>query len=322
MLFSAFTPLDLYRLSGETPRAELHYQAMTANLGGAFDLSSGTRQEGLCYASALQVARVEQRLREGARQNFALDVCESLPVREAEYGLLPGVTATTPQRRTAFARAKKLPGTWTRIEIGEALREVLGADLISYRPTPVAEVVRTPATLGAAPQNLQPTNVARKIVRITVPISIGLGAPQTVAYDLIDTPSGSVDAPTVQLVVGDKLVVESNISGIDETVTVTAVLTSPTRLTATFTKPHTVDCLAFTHPYPRWISSKRHSLVIVTAAAAIDPTKRRLVDLEMKRMVRASSTWDIVQSADGIVTGAFTVGSTAIGMQSIGSVSI
>lgn len=322
MLFSAFTPLDLYRLSGETPRAQLHYEAMTANLGGAFDMSEGTRQEAFCYASSLQIARVEQRMREAARQNFETDVCEMMPVREAEYGLLPGVTATMTERRAAFGRVKRLHGVWTRTEIEAALIEVLGDDFIAYRPTPLADVVRVPADLGDAPQNMAAANVARKIFRITQAVSIGLGAPQTVSYELVDTPSGSLGAAATGLLVGDVLVVEPNINGIDESVAVTAVLTSPDRFTATFENPHTNDCLAFTHPYPRWISTKRHSLVIVTPSAAIDPSKRRLVDREMRRMVRASSTWDIVQSADGLVTGAFTIGSPAIGMQTIGSVTI
>ena len=337
MLFSAFTPLDLYRLSAETPRAQLHYEAMVANHGGQYDMTAGSRQEAFCFAGALQVARVEQRMREAARQNFADEVCEFMPVREAEYGLIPGPTDTMPTRRAAFRRAKKLHTTWTRTEIEEALKELLGSDFLAYRPTPLADVERWPASLGAAPQNLAATNVTRKVVRITQAVSAGLGSPQTVTYRMFDPTLGAVIDTAAAgaaggLAVGDKFVVEPNVSGISETVTVAAVFQAfgavpigqlpVTSFTATFQKPHTNGCLCFTHAFPRWISTKRHSLIVVTAAAAIDADKRRLVDRQMRRMVRASSTWDIVQSANGTTTGAFTIGSPSIGMQTIGSITI
>jgi len=74
--------------------------------------------------------------------------------------------------------------------------------------------------------------------------------------------------------------------------------------------------------YPYWTSSKRHSLVVLTASAAADPEKRRKVHELMGRLARGVSTWDIAaESAPGFA-GPFRVGEGRLGMTPIGTVAV
>lgn len=311
MRFSAFTPLGLYRLSGAKPLARSIYDSLKAQVGDELSTDVGTRQEAFFYASSLAIARAAKKQKEGALQGLVDNVTELLSTFERMYELVPGHDETTFSRKQTLRVAVSRPSGWTEARITAALQDLIGDEFYAYRPTPVAEATRGPAALGDQPMNLQRADVARKIIRITQPISIGLGAPQSVTYELFDAPQ-SATALSAQLpVAGDRFVVEPNIYGIGETVdiaSVSVVLGIP-KITATFDNPHTNGCLAFTHSYPSWVSTKRHNLVITTPAVAQDPVMRRRIDRAMKRMTRGSSTWAIVQSSDGIATDAIESGS-------------
>ncbi len=317
MLFSAFTPLDLFELSGEEPLAEQIYKGMTGGLGDQYDLTVGeSRMEAFCFASSLASARAAKCLERGALQNRVDVVDDMMPTREDEYSIVPGFSDTLADRRAEYARRKVRPGTWTRAAITAQLQELLGDDFIAYRPTTVDEAVIWPAALGDSPMLLAPSTVTRKIVRLTQAISIGLGAPQNVPYELVDVPISPDAAGTLDLVAGDQIVVDPHMLGISECVTVVSVESTQAKtLRATFNLPHDPGALGFTHPFPRWESSKRHSLVVLTPEAADDPEKRRVVDFWMRRMARGCSTWSVVGSADGETTGEFEIGSSLIGEQ-------
>lgn len=321
MLFSDLTPLELYELSGEAPIAERIYDALVASFGDQFDMAVGeSRQEAWCYAEALGTARAAVCQESAALQNLPDWVDELLPVREDEYGIRPAWNATFSERVDEYRRRMVRPGTWTANAITALLSELLGTDFIAYRPTPVAEAARFPTLCGTTPMNLQAPTVARKIVRLLRPVSsTGL---QPVLYEVVALPADAVSTASTNLVPGDALVVEPEIEGIAERVTVTAVTTSPATFSASFSKAHTDGCLAFTQPFPHWVSTKRHSLVVLTPEAAVDPAKRRVVDMWMRRMVRASSTWDIVSSADEIVTDSFSIGVSPLGATAFGAVSV
>ncbi len=119
-----------------------------------------------------------------------------------------------------------------------------------------------------------------------------------------------------QLVIpGDVLCVDPGNLGLVERVTVTAAAgEGDTRtLTAVFRKPHSVGVYATDGPVPLWSNSKRHVLVVVTAAAAVDTDLVRRVHELFRRIMRAPTTWAIVQpTTPGAGTvGPFTIGSTA-----------
>lgn len=324
MLFSCFTPLELFELSNEDSPAERIYDSMTAALGDQFDLTVGeSRMEAIAYCTALAAGRAMQCQESAALQGLVEHVDELLPIREQEYKIIPTADATFADRVEEYSRRKARPQTaWTEVAIRETLAGLLGSDFIAYRPTPLAEVARWPVAAGDQPMNLVAPQTARKVITITPTVSVGLGAPQAVNYGIVEIARNSQSSASSELVVGDVLVVDAGIMGISERVTVEAVTTSPRTFTATFTKPHDARTYATTQPWPRWSSTKRHSLVVLTSAAAADPTVRRVVDAQMRRMVRASSTWDIVGSGDGLTTNQFLIDEPTIGVATIGVVTL
>jgi hypothetical protein len=109
--------------------------------------------------------------------------------------------------------------------------------------------------------------------------------------------------------------------GIEERVTILAVDTTAKTVAINATIPHGFDVVGFTHPYPAWRSTKRHSLVVLSVSAAADPEKRRKVNELMQRMARTVSTWDICAGSGSSTTGPFTVGGGLLGITTIGAVS-
>jgi hypothetical protein len=321
-MFSAFSPLGLYRLSAAKPRAQAIYESLVANHGGEFDMTEGTLQEGICFARSIMIARAEQAQLRAVGQAFPETVDELLPIREQEYGITPGYADTTADRKAEFERRMRRPSTWTLQEMTAALQDLLGADFYTLRPTPIAEAVDHPTSIDGAPLNLARPDVPRKTIRITTPISVGLGAPQWVPYTLISGPRDSLDTSTADLVAGDALVIEPELRDLAEKVTVLDIATGPARFQATFSNPHSIDCLGCTHPWARWVSTKRHFLVVLTTAAASHAPTRTKVDREMRRMARACSTWDIVGSADGITTDSVVIGDPSIGIATIEPVTL
>lgn len=318
MRFSAFTPLGLYRLSGSKPLARRVYDSLKAQVGDELSMDAGTRQEAFCYAASLAIARAAKKQREGALQGLVDHVTELLPTMERMFELTPARDETTYDRKVNLRLQFLRPSVWTASRISAVLSELIGDGFYAYRPTPVAEVTRGPAALGDQPMNLQRADVARKIIRITQAISIGLGVPQSVSYELFDAPV-SATALSAQLpVVGDRFVIEPNIYGIGETVEIEA--STSTTITATFNNAHTSGCLGFTHSYPSWTSTKRHSLIVVTPAIAQDRVWRRKIDHIMRHMARGSSTWSIVQSSDGLTTNVFEHGAPCVSCTTLGPI--
>lgn len=327
MIPSAFTPPDLLELSSETPLAERIYDAGVAATGGQFDLTVGaSRVESFIFSEALQDARVQQALRRASRQGLVSDADELLWVLCEVYRYTPAPGETVPETRAELARRAVRRQTWTKVRIEALLTELLGDDFIAYRPTPLGEEVRWPVDLGDSPMNLQLPTVPRKIVRLLEPVSLP-GGPDLfeIEYELVTTPQAGDSVRSSDLQVGDVLVVEPNIMGISEVVEVQALRkglvpigqTPPKFLSGEFSRPHTDGCLAFTQSWPMWLSSKRHSLVVLTPEAATNPTKRGRVHDWMRRMTRGCSTWDICSSEDGISTGDFIIGESLLGSQTI-----
>jgi len=322
MRFSCFAPLGLYSLSSKEPRAKRIYRAMVSCLGDQLDLTPGeSPMEAKVFATALAEARAAKTQERAAAQALMSKVGELMPVREQEYRITPTYGATTAERRALLVRRRKRPGTWTLASMRALLQEVIGSDFLALRPTPLAEVVRWPEEIGDSPMNLVSSFVTRKIIRTTNVISLGLPGTQTVGYELVYSPQSPDVATSVDLLVGDRLVIDPHLRGVTDCVTVTAVSVSPKTFTATgFVMPHDTGALGFTHPWPRWSSSKRNYLVILTPAAARNPDVRRVVHTEMARMARACSTWDICESADSLTSGAFELDGSFLDSQTIESV--
>jgi hypothetical protein len=314
-LFSAFTPLGMLRLSGGPSHAERIFKSKRAALAKEFDLSKGSRYDAWCYAEAMREARILYSAERAGRQALPHGADVMLPKLERDLGLAPGPTASLAERRQLAAFRRRQPRPPTRYEVESSLRGLLGDDFLALVPTGVDDAAVYPADVGTSPANLVSPRVARRYIRLLEPVAF-VSTPVQVAYEHL-IPTGT-PADAVQK--GERLVVEPEVQGITERVTVTAVDDELQILLATFTRPHTAGCLATTMPFPTQQSTKRRSLVVLTPAAAVDPERRRVVNEYMARVCRATSCWDIAQGSGG-TTGAFTVGVSPIAAETIAAVS-
>jgi hypothetical protein len=300
-LLSRFTPMGMLSLSSRPSHAETIFRALKRSQGDAY--ASGGPHEAKLYAQAMGLARGQYALERAGNQQFPESATDFFEILEREHGITPRAEDTMAERTAELKARQLLPGGASQTNVENALAELLGEDFVAYRPTTTTEMVLYPANLGDSPMNLAPPEVVRKRLVITPAISTGLGAPQQVEY--IETKTEAEDAQLLAHV-GDVLVVGPGTST-EERVTVTAVTSAVDAeyLTATFTKPHPPETLAITAPYPMWMSTKRHSLVVLTAVAAADPEKRRRVHDLMRRIARAVSTWDIVAESEPGQAGPF-----------------
>jgi len=329
---SRFSPCGMLTLSSQPSHAEQIYKALVASQGDAYRDGKGQlnpRQEARLYAQAMGLARARYALLAAGNQQFARHAWDLLPVQEREHGLIPRPGETLGERRGALAARMLLPAGASQTNVENALRELLGDDFVAYRPTPASEAALYPANLGDQPMLLQPPEVARKLCRLEQVIATGLGAPQEVAYSDVLDPKPTATGAEV-LAVGDRVLVEPENDALAEVVTVEAarvVIFSEIddyqiRFTATFTKPHQAGAVLTTAPYPYWTSTKRHSLVVLTASAAADPETRRKVNELMSRLARGVSTWDIAAESAPGVAGPFRVGEGRLGITPMGTVAI
>lgn len=314
-LLSAFTPLGVLRLQSTPSEAEKIYRSLIAGLGkDNYAVTPGSREDGWCYAMARCLAVARLTLIHAGKQIDPSCVYEYLADREAEWQIVPGPDDTILERRATLAARKLLPRGARREAVVDALQTLLGGAFVWYRTTKPAEIDTWPASAGAQPMNLQLPSVERKRLSITQPISIGLGSPQSVRYQL-------ADAAQPALLAGDELVVEPENPARAEPVTVLSLSAGPpATFRATFNGPHDTGCLGTTMPWPAWASSQRFDLVILTAAAALDPeTRRKLNDL-LQRLLRGVSTWGIVQETGPGFAGPFVIGVSPIGATPFGIV--
>ncbi len=322
--FSAFTRFGHLAFSSKPAQSETIYRSIVAGLGGDgknFRIQPGSRADATAYAQAMGFARARLTLQRAGNQKYAAQVTEMIPVREQEYGLVPGALDTMSQRRAALAQAKLLPLGNAQVVVDNALRALLGADFLAFRTTTKDELVTWPTSLGDQPQNLQVPTVPRKLFRLLGPVT-GPG-PQTVRMQQIAVPVSPGSTSNAPLV-GDQLVVDPENDARTEVVTITAVaapVAGQFDIAATYTSAHDGGCTATTQPYPMWASTKRHSLVVLTNAAASDPEKRRKVHEKLAKILRGVSTWSITDGAGGVTGGPFRVGVGRLGITTIGSVS-
>lgn len=301
MRFSAFNGFGLAQFTGDEPMAETVYRALNAATGGgtAFDVSEGTDMEATNFADAIAIACARRSL-ERASLNLAPETAtEKLPQHEAAFVVSPPKDATIAERRAILA-AKNLAARGSRDEaITAALRTLLGSDFVALYVSPQADVERWPSAVGGAPGHYSRVDIPAKTIRLLecVAPDFGVSGVATVPYENWDTSQADE-----LVVVGEKVLVEAEIPGAAEVVTVTAATGEGTSrvLAATFTKPHPIGASATTRATPMQFSTRRHMLVVLKIAAAKRPETRRMVNEVMRAIVRGVTTWSIVhESSDG-----------------------
>lgn len=316
---SLFTPVGLWRCSSRKPSARAIFDQQRAGMGGQFDVSAESAMGAFLYANAIGQARTRQVVEAAALQRIPRRASYLMPQREEEYGLVPSPNASLTDRREEYARKFKVVQCTSHVAVEAALLELLGDDFVGLRATPTAEI----ATLSQADGldvNYQRPDVTRKVVRLLNAVSF-IGVPSTVAFEYVFTAPSTTDQD--QLVAGDVIVVDPGRLGWTERVEVTAVapvlvlgVVTGYTLTAEFAFSHDAGTIGLTHPYPGLATSKRHSLVVVTQSAALDPEKRRRINELMQLHARSTSTWDIV-AADGDNVQQFLIGAPSIGISTV-----
>lgn len=186
MKFSAFAPFGLLALAAGPSPAKRIYDDMIRGLGGVDgDLgpAPGTYLEGKAFATSIRVALARKHLQKARAQTFPSSIDVLIENREYEYGATPALDATIVERRAELARRMVVPPEASHVRLEEELTELLGDDFITLRRTPASEAVVNPATVGAAPDNLQRPEVARKTVSLDGAVSF-IGVPVTIAFTL------------------------------------------------------------------------------------------------------------------------------------------
>lgn len=310
MKFSAFAKFGHLRFSGKPTHGETFYKQIKNAFGGQYATTIGTRSEAWMFATAMALARVRYAKERAANQSSPQRVIEMLPVREMEYGLIPGRYDTIIDRQRALAAKMLLPEGARYTAVTAALQAAIGSDFLYYRTTKAGEIVAFPADPGEMsggrrkwPGNWTRTVYAPKVVRLTSPASI-IASDSTVHYEPVEG--------GVEIKAGDVVVVGANNIGQAELMTV--VSASSNTFTGRFKNAHDVGDICTTSYFPYWISTQRHVLVVVTPSAAVDPEKRRKVNVVMAEVMRGVTTWDTVpDDGSGTATAAFTVGDSVLG---------
>ena len=301
MKFSAFTKFGHLRFSGKPARGEVFYRQLTNTLGDGFASELGTAVEAQKFALSMAMARAAGTIERAANQKYPRRCIEMLPVLERVYGVHPGVNETIGERQTAIAAKMARTRGASYGDITTALSEALGPDFVAYRQTTQAEAHEHPAD-PATGAIWQAPRLRSKIFTLD---QYALTGVHTVAYSAVES------GQAVEL--GDQLMVSPENQATLERVTATASTAST--FTASFTRTHEAGATAISGWFPYDLSTVRHVLIIITRAAAEDARKRRLVNEVMRRIVRATMTWDIAPVSglgDGM-TAAFTTNDAVLG---------
>lgn len=292
-LLSAFTPFGLLEFSGAPSSAETIYRALSSASGAGEALSAeeGTEVEAETFADAMAFAFARQSVERCARNTVGATSTELLGIHEETFGISPPARATIPERQATVA-AKELVSRGSRPEALDAvLRTLLGDDFVASHV--VVSPTKWPAANGGAPGLYSRIDVPAKTIRLLDPIAPDFAVPGvvTVPYENWDTNAGDE-----YLILGERILVDSEVPGAAEIVTVTAVAgTGASRtFTATFTKAHPKGVSATTRHTPLRFSTRRHILIVLKQAAALNPATRRKVNDTMSVVVRGVTTWSIV----------------------------
>lgn len=296
---SCFTPCGLLRCSSAPSNAERIYKSIvrTAGAGKGPDLTPGTYAEARIYANAITLACADRSLEYAGEQGDVNKVTLGIRNLEKSYGIVADTTLPPRARRPLLKlRAKRVRGA-RRESVVDALRTALGSDFLAYRTTQASERYVFPASVDMATTrfaNPLPGGIAPKFLKTIDPI-VNLGAPLWVRYENLRDDEGEL-----RLLKGDVVAIDTGNTSEVERITVAAVSDPTTDLgvrefQATFAYAHDEGSPVTTQPRPVQFSTVRYALVVVVAAAAIDPAKRALVDDVMSRYTRVVDQWAIVQ---------------------------
>jgi hypothetical protein len=326
---SAFTPLGLLKCSSAPSYAEQFYRAQVDAYGGQYRLDEGDHMEATIYARSIVLGLTKRILEHAGDQVNPQKAMECLEYREDEYGSIPSPNASLAERRQLLSYLRRLPVGNTQGMLLTIFREVLGDAFVTIRATPSTDIFGFPSLATDSPNNFQPVEVEGKNIQMLDAVS--LAGSSTVRYDGLDPDEpreGATTLPRTMLIVGDVLVVDTGNNIRVERVTVTDIGTTTVdgteyrTFSATFANAHDAGTAGTTANFPYWVSTKRHSLVVLSDDAILDAEVRRKTHEWCARLLRAVSTWSIVgQSAAGVL-GPWKVDEGMIDVTTIGTITL
>jgi hypothetical protein len=285
--FSCFAPFGMFEFSSEPSKAERIYDQIRASVGEVYTQGTGYYHDAkhVAWSLALGAAWAElERLGVQFDPGKALDL---LPVLEREHDLPVGARATLPARRTALTSRMLLPAGAALHNVEAGLSALLGADFVGLEleASPVSDP-SDPVTQNSG--NWPDRWPERRVYRLTGP---------AVAYTTETVGYEAVAPVTKALEVGEHVIVTGENPDISERVLIQGATAST--ITFSHLRPHGTGDSIVVGGFPMWRSNRRHAIVNVSATAAVDAEKRRLVDDYMSRVTRVVSTWEISSSALG-----------------------
>lgn len=296
MAFDAFTRFPR-AFSGRPALARSIYNSFKNAMGPAFNQEfNGTRVQAHLYAKAMGMAHAMRTLKRVKSNAIALSATDLLGNLEFIYGLTPGPNETFRQRRLNL-HARMTVGRGSRPEaINSIMTALLGSDFVDWVYATAATLIRFPDTSAEAALegNFVPPGTPARVVRSAASIFAGSS---TVAVTELSDASGGVSA-----IVGATAAVDPASNTRRENITITdATFDSAgkiTSITADFAGVHDAGTLITTQHFPTWRSNAQHHIFQVSADAAVDLERSRLVNRELNRAMKSVSRWDIVSTDD------------------------
>lgn len=287
MQFTAFSEFGQFEFSGAPCLAQRVYNALWADLGEQYARDGYT--DAKVYATAMALARMlttQARLDAQIHPSTALELLHD---REVEYGIVVPATATIASRRAELAARMKAALGCSLPNLQAALTDLLGDDFVETRTHTASDAVKYPATAGGIGNFVHP-RTPRRLFQLRDNLSL-LGLKSAAILNVDGTVPTDADMPSL----GETITVEPEHNTLRESVTVLAAGTagSACYLQATFTKAHHAGARIVCGPWPLWASTKRHTVVRVSEAAATDGPTHRAIDGLLARVFRAVSTWSV-----------------------------
>jgi hypothetical protein len=292
MLFSAFTPFGHLGYWYGSSRFQIIYESMRDGQDGAYG-PNDVQQEARIYAFARCIAVAEGQLTRARNEGRPLKTQELLGELEHDFGVAYSPRQTEAERRVVLSLRERVLRGSRKESLDEALGLLLGADFVEAIPykdmlTPPTQWPADPSTNG----NYQLRALWRLYTVTECTALLG-----TRDLHVVDGVPGQEPLKT-----GDRVILDPANAGMAEAVTVVALLAEPSVDASNFTtnyvrvviaKPHDAGVVATTAPFPLIISTQRHILVRVSAAATRDALTRIAINDLMRRMLPAVTTWEI-----------------------------
>ncbi len=293
---SRFLPQGHTRRDPEDAPGWRHYVDKLRNWGVDDNFLDDDHLRGKLYADAMLTQDVQLLLDRAKAELHPLSTQTFLELHEQQLGAVPleGDSLKTRRERVYAYGRLLLDGRVSSIDA--TLRQFLGSLYAFYRTTRVNELT----SFDKSPQNRTDFNhVGRqtpiRAMRATVGV-VRLGVQLTVPTEFL----GGVTDPYS---VGQVVLFDAGRN--DRTERVTVLGCTDTTITAVFSKPHDAGAFVTSGHQPRYPSAKRMHHIVVKDDGALNPSTRGTVNELMRRLVKGTATWQVLQETDPSTAGPF-----------------